>query len=76
MAEEVPIAGDVLIARRGADGVFDISIVPGDPQLSVPQKFEAVRHAHAFAAYTGASVWFIEPGGSYTRVQQPRPKES
>jgi hypothetical protein len=35
-----------------------------------------VRHAHAFAAHSGASVWFIEPGGTYTRVEKPRPKES
>ena len=76
MAEPTPADGDVLIAKRAADGHFDISIVPGNPQLSVRQKFEAVRHAHAFAAHTGAGVWFIEPGGAYTRVDKPRSKES
>ena len=76
MSEPLPADGDVLIAKRDADGHFEISIVPGDPQLSVKQKFEAVRHAHAFAAHSGASVWFIEPGGAYTRVEKPRPKES
>jgi hypothetical protein len=76
MSEPVPTEGDVLIAKRAADGLFEISIVPGDPQLSVQQKFEAIRHAHAFAAHSGASVWFIEPGGAYTRVEKPRSKES
>ena len=76
MAEQAPAAGDVLITKRLQDGHFEISIVPGDAQLSVRQKFEAVRHAHAFAAHSGASVWFIEPGGTYTRVEKPRPKES
>ena len=76
MAEQVPADGDVLIARRAADGLFEISIVPGNAQLSVRQKFEAVRHAHAFAAHNGAAVWFIEPGGTYTKVEKPRPKES
>jgi hypothetical protein len=76
MAEQAPATGDVLIAKRAADGLFEISIVPGDAQLSVRQKFEAVRQAHAFAAHTGAAVWFIEPGGSYTRVDTPRTKES
>jgi hypothetical protein len=76
MVKEVPAAGDVLIAKRAADGLFEISIVPGDPQLSVNQKFEAVRHAHAFAAHTGASVWFTESSGAYMRVEKPRPKAS
>ena len=76
MAEHVPIAGDVLITKRDLDGHFEISIVPGDAQLALRQKFEAVRHAHAFAQHSGASVWFIEPGGAYTRVEKPRPKES
>lgn len=76
MAELSPSEGDVLIAKRATDGLFEISIVPGNPQLSVRQKFEAVRHAHAFAAHNGASVWFIEPGRSYTKVDKPRPKES
>jgi hypothetical protein len=76
MADSAPSAGDVLIAKRTSDGSFEISIVPGDAQLTVRQKFEAVRHAHAFAAHSGASVWFIEPGGSYTRVEKPKPKES
>lgn len=76
MPEQTPTEGDVLITKRAQDGHFEISIVPGAAQLSVRQKFEAVRHAHAFAAYNGASVWFIEPGGSYTRVDKPRPKES
>ena len=76
MAEGNPSAGDVLIAKRATDGFFDISIVPGEPQLSVRQKFEAVRHAHAFAAHSGASVWFLEPGGVYLRVDRPRAKEN
>lgn len=76
MAEQTPAAGDVLITKRAQDGHFEISIVPGDAQVSVGQKFEAVRHAHAFAAQIGASVWFIEPSGTYTRVERPRPKES
>jgi hypothetical protein len=76
MSEPIPTEGDVLIAKRAADGLFEISIVPGDPQFSVQQKFEAVRHAYAFAAHSGSSVWFIEPGGAYTRVEKPRPKES
>jgi hypothetical protein len=76
MANEVPAAGDVLIAKRAKDGFFDISVVPGDPQLSVRQKFEAVRHAHAFAAHAGAAVWVIEPHGGYTRLEKARPKDS
>ena len=76
MADSTPSAGDVLIAKRPSDGSFEISIVPGQPQLTVQQKFEAVRHAHAFAAHSGASVWFIEPGGSFTRVTMPKPKEN
>ena len=76
MAEQTPSTGDVLIKKRDQDGHFEISIVPGDAQLAVRQKFEAVRHAHAFAGHNGASVWFIEPGGSYVRVDKPRPKEN
>ena len=76
MPEQAPTAGDVLIKKRDQDGHFEISIVPDDAQLAVRQKFEAVRHAHAFAAHNGASVWFIESGGSYVRVDKPRPKES
>ena len=76
MSEPIPTEGDVLIAKRAADGLFEISIVPGYPQLSVQQKFEAVRHAHAFAGHSGTSVWFIEPDGAYTRVEKPRSKES
>ena len=76
MAETLPATGDVLIAKRDADGLFEISIVPGNPQVSVRQKFEAVRHAHAFAAQTGSSVWFIEASGGYTKIDTPRAKES
>lgn len=76
MPEQTPTEGDVLITKRAQDGHFEISIVPGNAQLAVRQKFEAVRQAHAFAAHNGASVWFIESGGSYVRVDKPRPKES
>ena len=76
MAEQAPTTGDVLITKRDQDGHFEISIVPGDAQLAVRQKFEAVRQAHAFATHSGASVWFIEPGGTYTRIDKPRSKES
>ena len=71
MANENPVAGDVLIAR-GSTGHFEISIFPGKAQLSVRQKFEAVRHAHAFAEQTGNAVWFKESGTTYSRVAAPR----
>lgn len=76
MADPVPAPGDVLITKRGSDGQFEISIVPGNPQLFVRQKFEAVRQAHAFAEQTGNAVWFTESGATYTKVERPARKES
>ena len=76
MADQAPSPGDVLVKKREQDGHFEISVVPGDAQVSVRQKFEAMRQAHEFAAHHGASVWFTEPDGGYTRIDRPRPKES
>ena len=76
MAKDVPARGDVLITRRAQDGHFEISVVPGDPQFSVRHKIEAVRHAYGFAAtQSGLSVWFIGPGGRYTKLAKPRARE-
>lgn len=71
MSEQSPVPGDLLISRRTTDGPYEISIVPGRPQLAVAQQHDAVRQAHAFAARSGAAVWIMD-GGVYVRVKPPR----
>lgn len=76
MSEHSPAPGDLLIAQRTGDGHFEISIVPGRPQLAIRHQHEAVKQAHAFAAQSGASVWMIRAGGSVTRLQPPKQTQS
>lgn len=76
MSEQSPAPGDLLISRRASDGQFEISIVPGRPQLAIPQQHEAVKQAHAFAEKSGAAVWMKDPSGKIVRVQPPARKES
>lgn len=71
MNEQAPADGDLLISRRSTDGEFEISIVPGRPQLAVKQQHDAIRQAHAFAERNGASVWMTDAGGSIVRVRKP-----
>jgi hypothetical protein len=75
MSEHSPAPGDVLITRRAVDGHFEISIVPGRPQLAISHQHDAVKQAHAFAAQSGASVW-MEAGGAMVRMQPPKRRES
>jgi hypothetical protein len=76
MSEQSPSPGDLLISQRAGDGHFEISIVPGRPQLSIPHQHDAVTQAHAFAAQNGAAVWMIDASGSIVRVPPPKRKES
>ena len=76
MSEHSPAPGDLLITQRAVDGHFEISIVPGRPQLEIRHQHDAVKQAHAFAAQSGASVWMIGAGGSVTRLQPPKRTES
>ena len=76
MSEQSPAPGDLLISQRTGDGHFEISIVPGRPQVAVPHQQDAIRQAHAFARQSGASVWMTRAGGSATRVPPPTRKRS
>jgi len=76
MSDQSPSPGDLLISRRTSDGHFEISIVPGRPQLAIPQQHDAVKQAYAFAEKNGASVWITESSGSVVRLQPPRRSES
>ena len=76
MSEQSPEPGDLLISQRAGDGHFEISIVPGRPQVAIRHQHDAIKQAHAFAGQNGASVWMTEAGGSITRVPPPKRKES
>ena len=76
MSEQSPAPGDLLISQRAGDGHFEISIVPGRPQLAIRHQHDAIKQAHAFAAQSGASVWMTGAGGSIVRVAPPTRKES
>ena len=76
MSEQSPSPGDLLISQRAGDGHFEISIVPGRPQLSIRHQHDAIAQAHAFAAQNGAAVWMTEAGGATRRVPPPQRRES
>ena len=73
MSDDSPVPGDILIARRSGDDLYEISIVPGRPQFTVPKQHEAVTQAHAFAETNGATVWMVS-AGAYIRLQPKRRK--
>lgn len=75
MSEQAPAPGDLLISRRAADGHFEISIVPGRPQISVAQQHEAVKRAYAYAEKNGSSVWMVDAKG-YVRLNPPKRRDS
>ena len=76
MSEQSPSPGDLLISQRAGDGHFEISIVPGRPQLTIRHQHDALAQAHAFAAQNGAAVWMSNGNGAVTRVPPPKRKES
>lgn len=71
MSEQSPAPGDLLVSRRPADDHFEISIVPGRPQLAIPQQHDALKQAHAFAAKNGGAVWMLQ-NGTYIRMPPPK----
>jgi hypothetical protein len=76
MSDQSPAPGDLLISKRNADGHFEISIVPGRPQVALAQQHDAVMQAHAFAVKSGGAVWMTNGNGSVVRLQSPKHKES
>lgn len=72
MAEQTPAPGDLLISRRPSDDHFEISIVPGRPQLAIRHQHEAVRQAHAYAQKNGGRVW-MRLGDSFVPMPAPKP---
>jgi hypothetical protein len=75
MSEQSPAPGDLLVSRRLSDDHFEISIVPGRPQLAIRQQHEALKQAHAFAAQNGGKVWMLQ-GGTYIRMAPPAAKRT
>ena len=77
MADQTPAPGDLLISRRPSDDHFEISVVPGRPQLAARNQHDAVKQAQAYAERNGGSVW-MKQGTTYTRMPGPklRRKES
>ena len=77
MSEQSPAPGDLRVSRRPSDDHFEISIIPGRPQLAIRQQHEALKQAHAFAEKNGGTVWMLQ-GGTYIRMAPPsaRRKES
>jgi hypothetical protein len=75
MSQQSPAAGDVLIARRPGDGRYEISVVPGQPQLTVALQHEAVRHARAFADLHGGTVWMAN-GAGFVRLASSAPQQT
>lgn len=71
MTQQAPAAGDLLISKRADDGKFEISIVPGRPQLVISHQQDAIQQAHAFASKNGASVWMTEPNGNLVHLERP-----
>lgn len=74
MAERTPAPGDLLISRRSSDDHFEISIVPGRPQLTIRHQHEAVKQAHAYAEKNGGLVWMRQANG-YTQLPAPKRRQ-
>ncbi len=74
MADRTPAPGDLLISRRPSDDHFEISIVPGRPQLTIRHQHEAVQQAHAYAEKHGGIVW-IRQGNGYTQLPAPKRRQ-
>jgi hypothetical protein len=77
MSEQSPAPGDLLISRRPSDDHFEISVVPGRPQVAIARQHDAFSQAHAFAEKNGGTVWMLQ-GSTYLRLAPPtrRRKES
>jgi hypothetical protein len=61
----VPVHGDVVIARRPATTVYEISVVPGPPQLTEATYASAVTRARDVAERQKVDVWY---SGDHTHV--------
>jgi hypothetical protein len=75
MSEQAPAPGDVVISRRDHDGHFEISVVPGRPQVSVARERDAISQAHAFARKGGVSVW-MAVGSGHVRMKLSQQQKS
>jgi hypothetical protein len=71
MSEQSPAPGDLLVSRRPSDDHFEVSIVPGRPQLAIRHQHEALKQAHAFAEKNGGAVWMLQ-GSAYIRMPPPK----
>ena len=69
-----PQDGDLVVTRESHSAVrYTIREVPGDPQVSMAARDEALRLAQQFASRRGVDVWYAEDGG-YQPVQSFRPR--
>lgn len=68
--------GDLVISRRREDGLFQITVSPGRPQMTVNYKNDAIAQAYAYADRNGVTVWFMDASGAISRVTRVAPPES
>lgn len=58
-----PRDGDVIVSRvSGAGGKHSVRQVPGDVQLHVSVRDEAIRLARGFAIKAAVDLWYIDDG--------------
>lgn len=64
--------GDIVVARRLASTLYELSAVPGPPQLTVASDASAVERAKGVAARQSVDAWYTEDHTHFTCIARCR----
>lgn len=71
-ASPAPVHGDVVIARRSASTVYELSVIPGPPQLEEETYSAAVTRARNLAERQKVDVWYSDDHTHFTCISRCR----
>ena len=67
-----PAPGDIVVAKRSALTLYELSAVPGPPQLTMASHASAVEQAKGLAARQSVDAWFTEDHTHFTCIARCR----
>jgi hypothetical protein len=67
-----PAPADIVVAKRSASTVYELSAVPGPPQLTAASHTSAVGRAKGLAAQQSVDVWYTEDHTHFTCIARYR----
>lgn len=67
-----PAPGDIVVAKRSALTLYELTAVPGPPQLTAESYASAVERAKDMAARQSVDAWYTEDHTHFTCIARCR----